>query len=276
MPARQNHALRVAYDGRPYLGFQPQGSLPTVGGTLASALRRLGIRATPFGASRTDARVQAFGQIASFQSRLAIEPSALLARLNDALPSTIRIRQAARAHPSFHAHWSALGKVYRYRIPARESARLDPRRLDFALDLIASREDLSAFSASRERDKHKVRTIDGARRLEHCPVTGILIEISGAGFGRYQIRNLVAAAQAMAAGQLGPDALLALARGEGPRPVKAAAEGLCLWQVRYASELDPFAGMPPGETIEPPFLSNFLTREELTRGFALTCVNPPS
>ena len=268
MPARQNYALCIAYDGRPYLGFQPQGPLPTVGGVLGSALRRIGIQATPFGASRTDARVQALGQIASFQSRLAIDPAELLVRLNDALPSTIRIRQAARAHPSFHAHWSAAGKVYRYRIPAKESECLDPRRLNFALALLASREDLSAFSASRERDKHRVRTIDSARILEHRPETGLLIEISGAGFGRYQIRNLVAAVQAMASGQMGPDALIALTRGESPRPIKAAAEGLCLWQVRYASEMDPFAGTLPGETIEPPFLANFLTGEELKRGLS--------
>lgn len=266
MPARQNHALCIAYDGRPYLGFQPQGMLPTVGGVLRSALRRLGIEATPFGASRTDARVQAFGQIASFQSRHAIDPTELLMRLNDALPSTVRIRQAARALPSFHAHWSAVGKVYRYRIPAKESECLDPLRLDFALALLASREDLSTFSASRERDKHKVRTLDSARCLERCPEAGVLIEISGAGFGRYQIRNLIAAAQAMACGQISADALLAMSKGERARPVKAAAEGLCLWQVRYAGEMDPFAGAPPSETIDPPFLSSFLTSEELRRG----------
>ena len=268
MPARNNHALLVAYDGRPYLGYQPQGpALATVGGVLLSALRRLGIQATPFGASRTDARVQAFGQVASFQTRLDLDPTDLLTRLNDTLPSTVRVLAAARAHPSFHAHWSATGKVYRYRLPNSPTApedrdEFDLARLDFALNLLASQSDLSAFSASRERDGHKIRALDSARLLEADPVSGALLEFSGAGFGRYQIRHLVAAAHAMARRQITPDELCAMSRGEKRHPTKAPAEGLCLWQVRYPEERDPFASLTPHWHLAPGFLDSFRTQSE--------------
>ena len=272
MPARNNHALLIAYDGRPFLGYQPQGpALATVGGVLLSALRRLGIQATPFGASRTDARVQAFGQVASFQTRLDLDPTSLLTRLNDTLPSSVRVLAAARAHPSFHAHWSATGKVYRYRLAPEptspsDSDGLDFARLNFALRLLASRDDLAAFSASRERDKHKVRTLDSARLLEASPATGALLEFSGAGFGRYQIRHLVAAALAMARRQITPDELCAMSRGEQRHPPKAPAEGLCLWQVRYPLERDPFARFVPHWHLAPDCLDSFKTRDESARG----------
>ena len=104
MPPRRNYALLLAYDGRPYLGFQPQASLPTVGGVLASALHRIGIGASPFGASRTDARVQALGQAISFQTRSDVDCAAMQRLLNDTLPSTLRVRALTPAEPSFHAH----------------------------------------------------------------------------------------------------------------------------------------------------------------------------
>ncbi|MDR0966077.1 MAG: hypothetical protein LBM75_06190 [Myxococcales bacterium] len=266
MPARQTYALCLAYDGRPYLGFQPQLALPTVGGVLHSALRRIGIDATPFGASRTDARVQAWGQIASFQSRLDIDPITLTNELNEALPSTVHVRTSVRALPSFHAHWSSTGKIYRYRLFSEQNEQIDPSRLDFALRLLSTRTDLSAFSASRERDKGKIRTIAFARLLENTPDSGLLIEFEGVGFGRYQIRNMIAAALAMGQGHIGPDALLSMAQGTRKHPFRAAAEGLCLWKVLYPDALNPFGFRTKPSQFEPAFLERFATKEECASG----------
>ena len=293
MPPRRNYALLAAYDGRPYLGFQPQSGLPTVGGLLASALHRTGIGASPFGASRTDARVQALGQPVSFQTRADVDPIALQRLLNDALPSTVRVRALAPMAPSFHAHWSALGKTYRYRLSAAVLAgsrdetkwtgitdtagashdliwgNLDVLRLRQALEILAAQPDLSAFSASHARDGGKARSINPPRLLEADERRGILVELRGTGFGRYEIRHLMAAALAFGAGRIGEKDLLAMVRGEEPRPFRAPAEGLCLLRVHYADSLPGPADTPEAlwETLRSiPFLEHYLTERECRTG----------
>ena len=293
MPPRRNYALLLAYDGRPYLGFQPQANLPTVGGVLTSALHRVGIGASPFGASRTDARVQALGQTVSFQTRADVDCAAMQQLLNDALPSTVRVRALAPAASSFHAHWSSQGKTYRYRISAsvlagsRDEAKqaklaggsdtagepgwgaADPLRLSQALEILAAQPDLSAFSASRERDGGKTRQIESPRLLEADERRGILMEIRGNGFGRYQIRHLMAAALAFGTGQTNLRELLAMARGEIPHPFRAPAEGLCLLRVHYAASLPGPRDRPLelADTLRAiPFLEHYLTEEECRTG----------
>ncbi|GEM_PF-231452 len=293
MPPRRNYALLLAYDGRPYLGFQPQASLPTVGGVLASALHRIGIGASPFGASRTDARVQALGQAISFQTRSDVDCAAMQRLLNDTLPSTLRVRALTPAEPSFHAHWSATGKTYRYRLSASVLAgskdetkwprlpggcdteaghiqdSVDPHRLRIALEILSAQPDLSAFSASRARDGSKARQITAPRLLEADERRGILTEIRGTGFGRYQVRSLMAAALAFGTGLTDEQSLLAMVRGEKPHPFRAPAEGLCLVRVHYAADAAAPEDTPAAltDTLRAiPFLENYLTEEECRTG----------
>ena len=282
MPPRQNYACIAACDGRPYLGFQPLGELPSVGGAINSAFRRLGLGASVFGASRTDARVQSTGQVLSFHTRSDITPGELQCALNDALPATIRILALRRAAPSFHAHWSSIGKTYRYRLsphPLAISAEpaaidwnaLDAVRLRDGLNLLASLPDLSGFSASDKRDGGRVRTIFPPRLLEASPNDGVLVEIQGTGFGRYQIRNLMAAAIAFGTGKLSAPDLIAMAQGALLHPFRAQAEGLCLFRVHYARGTSPFSETDLSAALFSavraiPFLENYLTRGELLCG----------
>lgn len=279
MPPRQNYAFLLSYDGRPYQGFQPQASLPTVCGVVDGALRQMGIGAQAFGASRTDARVQAIGQACSFQTRANLDVEELERGLNRALPSTIRIRGLANVPLSFHAHWSAIGKTYRYRISRfvllggkdegkRPLPPLNPDRLAEAFRILALQPDLSAFSASNERDGGKARRIRPPRLLESTEEAGTLVEISGQGFGRYQIRNLMAAAIAFGAGEVDEENLMAMVRRETPPPFRAPAEGLCLFQVHYPPGATPFRHpFRLGDVLKSiPFMENYLTAGELEEG----------
>ena len=61
--------LTVAYDGTNYCGWQIQPSAPTIEGELNKALCRLtGETIQMIGASRTDAGVHAYGNVAVFDS----------------------------------------------------------------------------------------------------------------------------------------------------------------------------------------------------------------
>ena len=109
--------LKIAYDGTDFHGWQIQAHKPTIQGEIVSVLRRLTQENVQLhGAGRTDAGVHALGQVASFHTRAALSAAEFQRALNALLPQTIRIVDAEEIGPDFHARWSAVGKVYRYRV----------------------------------------------------------------------------------------------------------------------------------------------------------------
>jgi tRNA pseudouridine38-40 synthase len=248
---RRAWALLLRYDGNPYKGWQPHPDLPTVGGVVKSALARCGVGATPYGASRTDAGVHARAQVASFSSRADLDPASLLPALNAELPATIRALCLRAAPKSFHAHWSSIGKVYRYRIsfsgegaawrlPAARFpySALDAPKLAEALSAIASAPDVSALSGPGDRDS-KARAIDEALVIE-CSPAGATLQFRAAGFGKYLVRHLVGAALGYAVGAYRREELEGILSGALPKPPRADPDGLTLYRVLYPSALDPF------------------------------------
>ncbi|MGI5862650.1 MAG: hypothetical protein ACOX6T_11415 [Myxococcales bacterium] len=246
---KRTYAMLVAFDGGPYKGWQPHPALATAGGLLASALHRAGVRANPFGASRTDAGVHARAQVASFTTKAGLDPQRTWTLLNQELPNTIHAVALRRAARSFHAHWSSCGKVYRYRISFRPERAawclppsplrptpLDPIRLEQALGMIEAAPDVSALSESHDDKARKVR----AARLLRFDDTGALLELEAAGFGKYLVRNLVAASVALATGAITTDGLGDILGGRAKKPRRAPPDGLCLHRVLYPPQLDPF------------------------------------
>jgi len=123
--------LTLAYDGTRFHGWQVQPHLPTVQGTLATALHHITAESVlPQGSGRTDTGVHALAQVASFTLAAPIPPPNLLRALNRALPPSIRILKAEHAPSDFHARHSALRKTYEYRIFPKASAnREEPDRI---------------------------------------------------------------------------------------------------------------------------------------------------
>lgn len=114
--------LTIAYDGRPFHGWQSQPSGNTVQDRLESALSEiLGGNADDnprvHGSGRTDTGVHALAQVAHFDlpAEPSLTPSDWLRALNANLPPAIRITACTEATaPGFHARFSATGKTYRY------------------------------------------------------------------------------------------------------------------------------------------------------------------
>ncbi|CAI8610869.1 unnamed protein product [Vicia faba] len=103
--------LVLAYDGTRYAGWQYQESPPTVQHAVEKAL----IQTTKLqrkdlqlvGASRTDAGVHAWGQVAHFITPFNYENlDRVHAALNGLLPSDIRLREISPASAEFHARFS--------------------------------------------------------------------------------------------------------------------------------------------------------------------------
>src|SRR5437588_1968404 len=120
MPSRLK--LILAYDGAPYSGWQSQPNGNGVQDHLEKAFAQIGAgSARVHGAGRTDAGVHALGQCAHVDlttERYTTER--WQQALNGVLPSAIRVMSCQLVSDSFHARFSAKGKVYRYRIWNRE------------------------------------------------------------------------------------------------------------------------------------------------------------
>lgn len=196
MPRR---AFRVAYDGRPFYGFQRQPDVPTVEGTLFEALRRLDVfgDADPkppgyAAAGRTDAGVSAVAQTVAFDCPDWFTPRAF----NAELPGHVRAWAHADAPDDFHATHDAARRTYRYHLHAPEAS------LDRARE--------AATRLSGEHDFHNLTTdAEGTVRAVDCSVARdgefLVLRVAGEGFPRHFVRRLTAVVHGVAAGDSGLD-----------------------------------------------------------------------
>ncbi|MDA0765427.1 MAG: tRNA pseudouridine synthase A, partial [Verrucomicrobia bacterium] len=111
--------LTIAYDGRPFGGWQIQPNADTVQERIEDALAEIAKQPLRLhGSGRTDAGVHALGQIAHFDPppALTMNPVNWVAALNTKLPATIRILDCEEVPDAFHARFAALGKTYTYNL----------------------------------------------------------------------------------------------------------------------------------------------------------------
>jgi len=247
--------LRIAYDGRPYHGWQSQAGGNTVQDFLLRALATVAKQAIPLqGAGRTDTGVHALGQIAHFDPPPAsgMTPANWVAALNCHLPATIRIMACEEVPADFHSRFSAVGKIYHYDLctapvlpPLKAGLawhvpRLpDPGLLARALELLAGRHDFHAFAAYRGNEKPDMDWFRTLHRSQVEPLDdGLRITYAGDGFLYKMVRFLTGAAVRAAHGRL-PLATLARLLDQAPglplgkAPHCAPADGLYLREVLY-------------------------------------------
>ncbi len=247
--------LTIAYDGRPFQGWQSQAGGNTVQDHLAravSAVAKEPVR--PHGAGRTDTGVHAHGQVAHFTPPpgLTMNPYNWVPAINSGLPPTIRVLECEEMPPDFHSRFSATGKIYHYDI--RTDPVLPPlmaglawhlpRLLDAdllarALECFIGVHDFHGFAAYRGNERPDTDWLRTIRRAEVAAMEhGYRITYEGDGFLYKMARMLTGAAVHTAQGRMPFEDLVELLdqpRGlpRGKSPVCAPADGLYLEQVLY-------------------------------------------
>ncbi len=248
--------LTLCYDGGPFAGWQVQPGLRTVQGELAAALRRVtGARVLPQGSGRTDAGVHALGQVASFALASTIPAASLKRALNNVLPPSVRVLDAAHAPPGFHARHSARAKTYEYRVwrapfcPPWTAPYVLPWTFPCDLEamrraaaLVVGEHDFRSFAA-RDPDLAErslgpgstVRTVFTSSWEQPSPELAVY-RVTGSGFLHHMVRNLVGTFLLVGRGMLPPEALpgILAARSREAAGTCAPASGLWLHSVRYA------------------------------------------
>jgi tRNA pseudouridine38-40 synthase len=250
----RNIRLILAYDGTDFSGWQRQQDAPTIQACLEGAIQKLaGAPTQVCGSGRTDAGVHASHQVANFHTASTIPCGNFLKALNDLLPPTVRIESADDVASTFHARYDVLRKTYRYRMVLAPVCSplfwrfvyhhpypLDRDQMAQAARMLEGEHDFTSFAAAdgEEGDeaKSRVRVILGSR-FHWRPRSSMLVyEVTGKGFLRYMVRNIVGTLIEVGRGRLAPpDISKILAACDRTRAGPTApARGLCLINVEYA------------------------------------------
>jgi tRNA pseudouridine38-40 synthase len=239
--------LVLEYDGFDYCGWQVQPAVPTIQGVLERALDKiLGERIRVDGAGRTDAKVHALGQVASFQCLSQIPAGALQRALNSTLPKDVAVREVQETPADFHARFSARGKVYTYRIlnrPVRSPLRLRyvwyvPQALDVEAMRLAGAalqgtHDFSAFQGSGSEVHTTERTLTEVS-LSHDG-DEVVLQCAADCFLRHMVRNIVGTLVEVGHAARSPADVERILKGRDRRlaGVTAPPQGLYLLEVLY-------------------------------------------
>ncbi len=262
----RNIRLLIEYDGTHFSGWQTQPHKRTIQETIEKVLHRVTQEKIHLaGASRTDAGVHALGQVANFHTRSKISCSKLLVALNGLLPSDMAIRQAddvgvgtARSF-LFHANKNAKRKTYQYLIwnsPARNALLKDrawhvwiPLRvgaIQKGARYLLGRHDFSAFRGTRSDTRTSLRTIYSIRlkaqssKLAYMATSAgieprarlLQMEITGTGFLKYMVRNIVGTLVEVGKGRLKPEAVKEILRSKDRKKAGVAAPACGLYLIR--------------------------------------------
>jgi tRNA pseudouridine38-40 synthase len=249
-------ALRIAYDGTRYAGWQIQPNGVSIQQILGQGLAKvLGHRVVLHGSGRTDAGVHAQGQIGAFRtSSWNHEPGKLVRAINQHLPKDISVLDCHEVVLGFDPIRSAVSKTYRYTIrnsrvpdPLKQAYHwwiprpLNPDRMQMGADRLVGTMDFKAFETLGSNRKTSVRTVHMLRvtATEALAGTEVQIEIQADGFLYNMVRNITGALVEIGKGRLGLGWLDGVieSRMRDPRGQTAPARGLCLMHVQYPESL---------------------------------------
>lgn len=245
------YQIILAYDGAGFAGFQRQGSERTVQGEFEETLRTIGWQGpTILAAGRTDTGVHATGQVVAFDLDWGHPSSELLRALNALLPLDVAVRKVSKTLDNFHPRFDALARHYRYRLlcdevrhPLKErfAWRVWPapqlETLRQAANLFEGVHDFAAFGSAPKPGGSTMRNL---KHIHWQAVDdGLLFDVTGNAFLYHMVRRMVACQVAVAQGNLPLSMLeeLLAAPGTPPALPLAPANGLCLVQVVYASQV---------------------------------------
>lgn len=196
-------ALGIEYEGSNYAGFQRQTTLKTVQGELERALsivanEKIEIQC----AGRTDAGVNATGQVVHFDTNAVRSERSWIMGTNVNLPDDIAVTFAKIVDDSFHARFSAKARRYRYIISntvyrpgilnkgvSVYQGNFDIEKMQEAADYIIGEHDFSSFRAADDESSTSMRCVHFVKITRFGQY--IVFDIAANAFLMHMVRNIV-------------------------------------------------------------------------------------
>ena len=237
----------VAYDGSAYCGWQTQKNGHSIQEKIEEALAHItNGPVSVLAAGRTDAGVNAWGQVFHFDSELDMSERKLMGAINGFLPSDIHIRKVEKKDRLFHARYCVRTKQYDYRICFGEYSvftRNYVYQCPYPLNIDAMKEaasylvgthDFTSFNSNPLKETpDQVRTIESIEF--HTEGDILTISFLGRGFLRYMVRMMTAQLLEAGRGRIEPIEVKRIleAKSKTVSRRNAHPEGLTLAKIDY-------------------------------------------
>ena len=251
------YALKIEYDGAPFVGWQRQQSQVSVQGSIEKALSNLENKEHAIvGAGRTDAGVHAKCQVSHCDLDKQWEPFRLSEALNFHLrPLPIAVVDCALVDKDWHARFSALERKYLFRLLVRRAPStheaglvwqighsLDLAKMVEASKYLIGQHDFTTFRSSICQAQSPIKTLDEIKidRIEGWSGDEFRFQLRARSFLHNQVRSFVGTLERVGAGSWDPiDVKKALeARDRSACGPVSPPHGLYLTDVVY--EPNPF------------------------------------
>ncbi len=215
------YALKIEYDGAPFVGWQRQQSQVSVQGSIEKALSKLENKEhTIAGAGRTDAGVHAKCQVAHCDLNKEWEPFRLSEALNFHLrPLPVAVIDCALVDKDWHARFSALERKYLFRLLVRRAPStheaglvwqighsLDLSKMVEASKYLLGKHDFTTFRSSMCQAKSPIKTLDEIKidRIEGWSGEEFRFQLRARSFLHNQVRSFVGTLERVGAGSWKP------------------------------------------------------------------------
>lgn len=240
------YAINIEYVGKNYHGSQIQPNKNTIQAELEIALYTLlKTKIKTFFSGRTDAGVNAKGQVVHFETDKKIVASRFINSLNGILPADISVAEFKEVSGEFHAQKSAKKRYYQYVFYNRELRSafdgdlmlakydLNIERMQKALDYLKGEQDFSAFRSSKSEVPNRVCFIYKAE----CKKLGdtVVIDIVGNRFLYNMVRTIVGTLLLIEKNNLPPEVMKEILDGKDRTKAGKTVSpyGLTLMKVEY-------------------------------------------
>ena len=215
------YALKIEYDGAPFVGWQRQQSQVSVQGSIEEALSNLENKEhTIAGAGRTDAGVHAKCQVAHCDLDKEWEPFRLSEALNFHLrPLPVAVIDCALVDKDWHARFSALERKYLFRLLVRRAPStheaglvwqighsLDLSKMVEASKYLLGKHDFTTFRSSMCQAKSPIKTLDEIKidRIKGWSGDEFRFQLRARSFLHNQVRSFVGTLERVGAGSWNP------------------------------------------------------------------------
>ncbi len=246
-----NYLVKLSYDGNYYYGWAKQPNLVTIQETIEKKLEKLfGEKIFIHASGRTDRFVHAINQYFSFKSSKVIPLQAIQDFLNGEREH-FYIKSIIEVNEDFHARFDAIKKTYQYKLLIDSNIdneiflknyfliykeNLDMNLIKWAFEQIIGKHDFMSFSAKEDYES----TIREIFDLNYSIVDTtfgkeMIFEITGSGFLRYMVRNIIGSIIALNENKITKDDFLDLIDNpqKGKNHFKSKGSALYLYDVKY-------------------------------------------